>query len=175
MEAADHHRFVSEQEEAAIWQKLAMCDDPFEVEALKREHGIAFSLLGALELECSNRCTACKTTANFQCTKCGETYCGLTCQKADWPAHKKYCGKEAEIQKSFAAAFLKEPRIEGKFSVVITYKRSQLHLVQMSREQMMSFPLFIEAIQTKIPDFHPAMDFGWQHWQSVREAFNPYR
>ncbi|KAL8279078.1 hypothetical protein RQP46_008536 [Phenoliferia psychrophenolica] len=36
-----------------------------------------------------------------KCSKCGKAglehrYCGLVCQKADWPAHKKACGKSDE-------------------------------------------------------------------------------
>jgi len=47
-------------------------------------------------------CTTCKKTAPEvtlkHCAKCSVTlYCSRDCQKADWKAHKKVCGKDGNI------------------------------------------------------------------------------
>jgi hypothetical protein len=39
----------------------------------------------------------------------------------------------------------------------------------MSREQMIDYDLFVQAIQDFSPGFDKVNDFGWQHWESVRE------
>lgn len=41
-------------------------------------------------------CSQCGKLAKFRCSKCnGPRYCGATCQRKDWNAHKQICGNEA--------------------------------------------------------------------------------
>jgi hypothetical protein len=43
----------------------------------------------------SRLCTVCPTTVDGGMMRCGRCkrayYCGITCQKADWPRHKLFC------------------------------------------------------------------------------------
>ena len=60
---------------------------------------------------------------------------------------------------------------EKPYSVVIILDKSIVH-VPMSKEEMIDYEAFINAIQLHIPEFNKARDFGWQHWQTIREAWN---
>jgi hypothetical protein len=60
---------------------------------------------------------------------------------------------------------------EKPYSVVIILDKIVVH-VPMSKEEMRDYELFINAIQLHIPEFNKAKDFGWQHWQTIREAWN---
>jgi hypothetical protein len=57
--------------------------------------------------------------------------------------------------------------------VIMIGCKGKTFIVNMTREQMMCFSAFVAASKATYPDFNEHI--GWQHWLSVREAWNPYR
>ncbi|KAF9458393.1 hypothetical protein BDZ94DRAFT_1173732 [Collybia nuda] len=73
----------------------------------------------------------CRNRGTKRCTGCAgaepETlYCGVECQKTDWPSHKKYCGKMAY---TFEMKLIgsSNPVITRVFDVPSWYTFQQLH------------------------------------------------
>jgi MYND finger len=60
-------------------------------------HELNTSTLDKLKTECvkwSNivqKCAFCLNVAPVQCESCGTPYCGVECQRKDWPQHSKEC------------------------------------------------------------------------------------
>ena len=47
------------------------------------------------DAKCAN---ACGATASLRCARClGAWYCGVACQRAEWPSHKESCKKAAAM------------------------------------------------------------------------------
>lgn len=38
-----------------------------------------------------NICAICNNLGEFECQRCGETYCSSECQKKDWRDHRRNC------------------------------------------------------------------------------------
>jgi hypothetical protein len=142
------------------------------------EHKRYFQALKAVEIDAVrySLCAKCHEIATDACGSCKvEFYCGKTCQKADWPRHKLSCGKDAATRaREIAAAFVPAQTAEKPCAVLLMLRKTSV-TVHMSKEEMMTYALFVAAIKAVVSDFDEDKEFGWQHWQTVREAWNPYR
>ena len=71
---------------------------------MQRQLDEARNALSVLDADNSLTCSHCKdyfTVATLKCGGCLITrYCSRECQKKSWPAHKKDCGKQKELNKS---------------------------------------------------------------------------
>eukprot|EP00057_Strongylocentrotus_purpuratus_P024694 XP_011679168.1 PREDICTED: tudor domain-containing protein 1 isoform X1 [Strongylocentrotus purpuratus] len=106
----------------------------------KGASSIAVSPAGRMETaeqkkaECDLKpCEACEKPGSKHCSKCGVTYCSVTCQKGDWRKHKNKCKPNQSSDQSDAGAsppeltsvnlkFVEPSKTEMR--VVLTHKNS---------------------------------------------------
>lgn len=173
------NRVTLELEEAKLWEILVRmpADSPL-LQAKKREHAIFFSFLRQVEHQVAamKTCVECHEKADKSCGKCHQSfYCSLSCQKLDWPRHKKVCCLAPHTRAdNFAESFQPSPTPGKPYSVILVLSKGAVS-VQMSKDDMMSYRLFLAAVKSVVPTFDEVKQLGWQHWQTVREAWNPYR
>jgi hypothetical protein len=103
-------------------------------------------------------CHVCGATSTSCCSKCKSTrYCSVACQKADWAAHKKLCGKPQVIHAEFGP---------GETASITVSKTAAY------RAEMYNFKLqFIEQHRLNNPGWEPNPDdpiLSWErsYWES---------
>lgn len=181
-----------EQAEAWIWKKILIQD----VTAPSKEvHSYLFNGLSRIELlpvheNDSGICDACGEPASFKCSGC---FVGLYCckehQAEDWKKnHKNRCrairealsiteqpwefdGTPPSPDPAEFAGMCYAKSAEKPYCVLVMLDNAP-HSVFMSKEDMIDYDRFICAIQSVVPKFRKVEDLGWQHWQTVREAWN---
>lgn len=167
------YRVNLENIEAKMWQDLvALPQQSPEFRIKHAEHQMYFSILRIIEQNASklNYCVECHEIGSSQCGGCNnEIYCSKECQRKDWPRHKIICNTNSEPQEIIPAFIADKP-----LQVILVLRKGILS-VQMNQEDMMNYQLYIKAIKEALPDFDEEKQFGWQHWTTVREAWNPHR
>jgi hypothetical protein len=151
--------------EAAMWKD--MLSNPSE--QAREGHANIFKALQKIEQYESAQCGFCSKIASNKCSKCNnEFYCDELCQKNDWDLHKVMCQTPLELADSIE---MPSPSEMKPYTVVVLLRKTVL-TVCMSRDEMIDFNLFVQAIQAVYPSFDKVKDFGWQHWQTVREYWS---
>jgi hypothetical protein len=161
-----------EDTEAAMWKSLLHMSPGPTRDALKRDHAIYFASLAILEREAAkiSRCTHCGDPAVALCGACNtDFYCNAACQRSDWKRHKTLCNIKDKPIDFVPATSATKPH------AVLLLLRKGTFTVHMSKEDMTDYDAYVSAVQAVVPWFEKSTDYAWQHWTSVREAFNPAR
>lgn len=107
-------------------------------------------------------CTSCKKSppevALKRCAKCSTTpYCSKDCQNADWKAHKKICGKQADVTTSIsegpATAHLSPPKGLEK-GVTFPFTRLDNGTWLHDRSERDVYGLLIDAYRLRVEDMY---------------------
>ena len=185
MSVSKEQRNEMEHKEARVWKDLVRTPkSALDFSAKKMTHAELFEEVRSIQNSLPSfvdTCVVCGEPSQHKCGGCqDEYYCGKACQKLDWKSrHRAVCRKtKKEILEMQAAAITEEvrkPCTSDKNHAVVVLLRKSHFVVHMNQEQMMDYGLFCAAIKEVAPSFDAARDHGWQHWQTVREAFNPHR
>ncbi|PKS11524.1 hypothetical protein jhhlp_003289 [Lomentospora prolificans] len=101
-------------------------------------------------------CNKCKKTASEvslkRCAKCSTTpYCSRDCQKADWKAHRKTCGREPRAAAGPASTRLSPPK-GLKQPIVNPFTRLGNKTWLHDRPEVDVYALLIDAYRMRVED-----------------------